>query len=180
MDSEQWTVNREQSGMNVAHIYIQTCKIEVDAFKVFQNNGTVRLQPDVISCTECDALVVFVWDCVFATDDVERSVVFANGNVDNVDVTDRCFELSALKFNEFSVCLSNSNALFFLIVVVGVVCVGVFGAPATICVNSLLSISLLLLLLLGFRWWDNNDKFEPMLSLFIAIFAICGTYYFKL
>lgn len=75
-------------------------------------------------------------------------MVFANGNVDNVDVTDRCFELSALKFNEFSVCLSNSNALFFIIVVVDVVSVAVVGSSVTICVNSLLLISLLLL---GFR-----------------------------
>lgn len=74
-------------------------------------------------------------------------MVFANGNLDNVDVTDRCFELSALKFNECSVCLSNSNALFLIIVVVDVV-----GASVTICVNSLHSMSLLWqLILFGFR-----------------------------
>lgn len=70
-------------------------------------------------------------------------MVFANGNVDNVDVTDRCFELSALKFNNFCVCLSNSNALFFIVVVVVVDVVGVVDASFTICVSSLLSISLL-------------------------------------
>lgn len=61
-------------------------------------------------------------------------MVFANGNVDDFDVTDRCFELSAHEFNEFSVCLSKSNALFFMIVVVDVV----VGASVAICVNSLL------------------------------------------
>lgn len=92
----------------------RTCKSEVDAFKLFQNIGTVRLQPDVISCTECAALVVFVWDNVFATDDVECSVVCANGNVDNVDVTDRCFELSTLFCLSLCLVSTTLNAVFFV------------------------------------------------------------------
>lgn len=92
---------------------IHTCNSEVDAFKLFQNNGTVRLQPDVISCTECVELVVFVCDNVFATDDVECSVVCANGNVDNADVTGKCFKLSMLCFERST--FGESNALFLIV-----------------------------------------------------------------
>lgn len=55
----------------------QTCKSD----ELFHEIGMVRLQPEVISCTEWCVFVVFVWDDALATD-VAVCVVWVRGNGD--------------------------------------------------------------------------------------------------
>lgn len=55
----------------------QTCNSD----ELFHEIGMVRLQPEVISCTEWTELIVLVWDGVLATD-VVVCVVWVNGNGD--------------------------------------------------------------------------------------------------
>lgn len=55
----------------------QTCNSD----ELFHEIGMVRLQPEVISCTEWTVLIVLVWDGVLATD-VVVCVVWVNGNGD--------------------------------------------------------------------------------------------------
>lgn len=55
----------------------QTCKSD----ELFHEIGMVRLQPEVISCTEWCVFVVFVWDDALATE-VAVCVVWVRGNGD--------------------------------------------------------------------------------------------------
>lgn len=74
---KQKTHQSRKSEGDKSQTHKQTCNSD----ELFHEIGMVRLQPEVISCTEWMALVVLVWDAVLVTD-VVVGVVWVNGNGD--------------------------------------------------------------------------------------------------